>query len=644
MRLTINNCNICHLATIILVVLCLLAFVLRIANLDTPDLWADEAWNVGVAVQEMASIPAIVAHDVYPPLYLFLMHVWVALTGGSAFAARFPSLFFSVLTVALTYRLGRRVSGASVGLLGAGIVALSHFDVYYAREAKDLTMVTFLGLLSLWFLVRALEERRMRDWAGYALAAAASLYTFYYAAFVLLAMNLAALAWLLWRARRDGLRWLLAQLGVGLLLLPWVLYAVPLLVARWGRLESGTQQPGLLFMFDVWAGAFVPGFGLGFQFRMPVLILCLLTIGLALLAGVRRPAGTKAVPPLHIATLLSITVLPTLLAVLATRAGGSFHARYLLPTFPAYALLLAWIIHLLARWHPTVAATAGVLLVTALAGTLPQAYPTSRDIPDFASAATGREIVAYLHARAGPTDLVLAEWPAWTGLLHSIYPGAPPACASLPDQRDETPLPGTMEALVAGHEQIWLLPLPGQDRLSSNDARAWLDTHTYCVEKTTFDDTVLHRYLTPSAEVIERKWTVQFGNALATTSYALDDRAARPGGSLGVRIGWEATDHVGRDVHLSLRLVGPDGQTVAQWDGRLADDQPPTSQWKAGTKAQGRYGLAIPPDVSPGEYAVVLLVYDRHTGQPLAVTDPATGHQADHAILHTIQVPPEVAR
>jgi hypothetical protein len=120
----------------------------------------------------------------------------------------------------------------------------------------------------------------------------------------------------------------------------------------------------------------------------------------------------------------------------------------------------------------------------------------------------------------------------------------------------------------------------------------------------------------------------------------LDDRVARAGGSLGVRIDWQAARDVDRDVHLSLRLVGAAGQIVAQWDGRLAEDQPPTSQWPAGTEAQGRYGLAIPPDVSPGEYAVVLLVYELHTGRPLAVKDPTTGHQADHVILDTIQVRP----
>jgi uncharacterized membrane protein len=64
-------------------------------------------------------------------------------------------------------------------------------------------------------------------WVGYILSATLGLYTLYYFAFLLVFLNLFVLSWWLW-VRRQGVRasvlwhWVLAQLAVFLLYLPWL--------------------------------------------------------------------------------------------------------------------------------------------------------------------------------------------------------------------------------------------------------------------------------------------------------------------------------------------------------------------------------------------------------------------------------------
>ncbi|MCX7841278.1 MAG: hypothetical protein N2559_17720, partial [Anaerolineae bacterium] len=86
------------------IVILLLAFALRVAFLGARPLWYDEAFSVFLAERDWASIVRGTAVDVQPPLYYFLLHVWLAL-GENVFVMRFLSVAFSMLVVALVYVL-----------------------------------------------------------------------------------------------------------------------------------------------------------------------------------------------------------------------------------------------------------------------------------------------------------------------------------------------------------------------------------------------------------------------------------------------------------------------------------------------------------------------------------------------------------
>ncbi len=124
----------------------LAAFALRLYRLDAQDIWWDEARNIDVAGRPLAQIATAGELDIHPPVYFYLLHSWLRLTGNSAapsgqdaFAVRFLSLWFGVLFIALMYALGRRVEGFWAGL-GAALTAA--FLPFLLGEAQEVRMYT----------------------------------------------------------------------------------------------------------------------------------------------------------------------------------------------------------------------------------------------------------------------------------------------------------------------------------------------------------------------------------------------------------------------------------------------------------------------------------------------------------------------
>ena len=126
---------------------------------------------------------------------------WTRLAGRGEWSLRFPSVFFGTLLVPLLWTLARRLfgsgrAGGRAALLAGLLAALSPLYTYYAQEARMYTLLAALGGLAGYCLLRAMAQPfaggrvALRWWAAFALAAAAALYTHYFATFLLLAYAL----------------------------------------------------------------------------------------------------------------------------------------------------------------------------------------------------------------------------------------------------------------------------------------------------------------------------------------------------------------------------------------------------------------------------------------------------------------------
>ena len=151
-----------------------------------------------VAQQGLGELAQWTADDIQPPLYYALVAGWTRLAGTGEWALRFPSVAFGLVMVALAYALGRRLFGRAAGWVAALLGALHPLWVYYAQEARMYTLLTALGMLAGYALLRVLASaqepgaarQRLTWWAAFVGASIALLYTHYFAAFLLLAFAL----------------------------------------------------------------------------------------------------------------------------------------------------------------------------------------------------------------------------------------------------------------------------------------------------------------------------------------------------------------------------------------------------------------------------------------------------------------------
>ena len=134
----------------LLTAILLLGFALRVAYLTADRFHADEALYAGWALLIRDRDPLLLSVPVdKPPLYLYTLAGSLIAFGRSEVAARLPSLAASTVGIALVYRLGRRLYGRSVGLWAALFLALSPFDVLFARTAFTDSMLVMWTLAAL---------------------------------------------------------------------------------------------------------------------------------------------------------------------------------------------------------------------------------------------------------------------------------------------------------------------------------------------------------------------------------------------------------------------------------------------------------------------------------------------------------------
>src|SRR5512136_1366750 len=156
-----------ELAPWLVILITLMGGFLRVLLLDHKGMWLDETFSVWVANHSVAEmLQWIVKIDQHPPLYYLLLHYWMARYGDTPYYARLLSALFGAGTIPVIYLIGKRISGAVMGLVAAVFLALSLFNIYYAQETRMYTLLTFNAAAAIYALVRLLTDPRSAEPIG----------------------------------------------------------------------------------------------------------------------------------------------------------------------------------------------------------------------------------------------------------------------------------------------------------------------------------------------------------------------------------------------------------------------------------------------------------------------------------------------
>lgn len=260
---------------------------------EVSTLWVVRDRSLGEAIDWVRSDA-----EITPPLNFILSWFSVRL-GDAPELVRLPALISGIVSIPLTFLLGRRTVGEKAGLIGAAIMALGPFMIFFSANGRAYTLMVMLLLGSTIAMLKADETRQARWWVAYGLLSCLAMYSHYTAAFVLAAQ----FAWLLLARPGSRLPGLLANAGAVVLFLPWL-----------GGLRGDLDSPTTLVLEALQGQGFdaklkgVQGWAFGHPFVDPVLmpgraVMILITAVLALAAVltvrrlIRDRRGRDATPP-----------------------------------------------------------------------------------------------------------------------------------------------------------------------------------------------------------------------------------------------------------------------------------------------------------------------------------------------------------
>jgi len=638
--------------------LCLLALALRLYRLDGQSLWNDEGTSVALAGRSLAAITRDASHDIHPPFYYYLLHLWVSLWGNSAIAVRALSALLGALVVPVVYALGQRLFGPREAAAAALCAALSPLGVYYSQEVRMYILVTLLGAMSFWLFARWTDAmfaprpraRGLLAAAAYVLVTVLMMYSHYFAFTLVVAQNAAfVLRWLADarapRSQMDGMHpwrawpalrpWIIAQVAVLVAFAPWLT-----VVWRQLRYWPAVSEPfGLRELLARVAYAFNVGLSLE---EVPW---ALAGFGVILALGWAAAAWqlTKTREPSqawNAAVAWLYALMPVALMYLLSRQRPMYNAKFLLLATPGYALLLGRA--LVQPWRGTagklLAAAwliAGVLFISAISGwSLRNYYHDPRYARD-----DYRGIARYIEAVGAPNDAILINAPGQYETFVYYYQGELPIWP-LPKQRpiDTAQTEADLREMARGRQHIYAILWATDESDPARFIEGWLDQQAYKATDNWYGNVRLVTYALPqsSAAAAPQPVDAQFG-PITLRDYALLTPEVPSGDILQLALRWETHSPLDRRYKVFIHVLDEADHIVGQRDAEPGGGVRLTTTWQSGESIADNHGVLILPATPPGTYRIALGLYDIDSGQRLPVQ--AAGQAAgDRLILSPLTV------
>ncbi|MEI7662094.1 MAG: glycosyltransferase family 39 protein [Bacteroidota bacterium] len=210
--------------------------------------------------------------DTHPAgVQVFLFYL-VRIFGISEAAVKTPFIVFGLLSVWLTYLIGKEWFSPAAGLVSASFVSFLQFPVMYSQIARPYSSGLFFCLLLVWFWTQVIfhpGRKYYYNLAGYVISGALCTYNHH---FSLLFAAMVAVTGLFWCRRERLVSYLLGGILIGIIYLPHL----PIFFAQlaMGGIEGWLHKPRYDFIFDYIQYIF--------QFSVFVGLLILLLLSLAL--------------------------------------------------------------------------------------------------------------------------------------------------------------------------------------------------------------------------------------------------------------------------------------------------------------------------------------------------------------------------
>lgn len=646
-----------------------LAFFLRVRALTLFQFHIDEFFTLTaanfIAKSGRPLYPTGLFYDPGLP-YSYLTGGTFWLLGFSEALGRWPAVLFGTLSVATVYWLGARVlRSPAVGLLAALWLALSLESIEWGGRARMITLAQWLALVSVALLWLGLTQNSTRKRLLFALSYGLTLLT-HFSTIVLMPAWFVA-AGVLWRVKairfqktllRDAFFLLLAfalAVSSGIIFQP-----PPTIEFQTGSGDLGTKTGILTNKFlqipsdtgHAWQN-YSPYFlnsphGLVLAFGLAGL-----AISLIYLVTSRRssPQSSEKVQRTIGALVLGSIFLTVMLTLMWVIAPHWQRARYLLMQVQGLFLLLGahgirevvlampWPGRKTALWQSGAAIVAAVIVSAPFLGPL-------MPLVDAGSTGWNRYDLAFGHVRdnlsEGDTVMTMHPPASLLYLEQSDYylRQTSPKLIMRPD--------GALGDRYSG--AIWLQSVAEFNGLLRESNRVWLVTQEFWLFNS-YTGYLQQQILWqmdklwgeggvwallsragswPLAKNAANLLNADFEGGTRLLGYTANPPAPVPGGVMQLTLFWQGA--IPHQAKVFVQLRDETNGTVAQADHFIYDGKVPTSRWpellENDTAIRDGATLALPPDLAPGRYRLVVGFYHPETFERLGVINDNSGENA----------------
>ncbi|WP_167900402.1 glycosyltransferase family 39 protein [Thermococcus sp. LS1] len=99
---------------------------------------------------------------VHPPLYYYLLAIWLKIFGDSYIIGRMLSVFFGLLSLIIAYYIGKEIKDWKLGLILSGLLTLDPLLIQVNSLVFHESSIEFFTLLSVYYFVRYIKTENER--------------------------------------------------------------------------------------------------------------------------------------------------------------------------------------------------------------------------------------------------------------------------------------------------------------------------------------------------------------------------------------------------------------------------------------------------------------------------------------------------
>jgi hypothetical protein len=662
--------------------LTVLAFMLRRYQLGAESLWFDEADIVAQARRPLTDLlGGFTRAGENGPLFVVVLHFWLSLLDGVPVVGRLMHLAFGPATeapvrglsalfgtaaVPVMFALGRRMGGLWVGLVGAALLALNPFHIWYSQDAKMYSLLVLLVLVTSVLYLAALERNTWGLWIAYVAATWVMLTSHSLSGLVLLA-QVASTPFIVSRraehtagtARNRWVRWGWAMLLIAAPVFPIAWLRLAALVT--GTVETGNWYTGvglgdiLLTIFVKFAVNQSASWQLTRSLAISAEAVGAIAMGglalagaVALVWGHIRPdeggisSGMRRVKRPYVLVAL-LWLVPVAVFWLVTLQLPLFHPRYLIMSLPAYLLVAAAGIVAAWRLNPILALVPLALLALAT-GT---AYASFNYAPG-AQKEDWRGAMSYVQDHIRLRDEIVV-FPGYLASAVDMYftPGGP---GKVPDRPIEAvpslkvenfgqrELEESLRKLSNCSERVWLVVSPPRMEQEDPEHRVlqWFQFNFHTFDTQVFNGVTV--YGIAFNQVLDcwypnPDWAEPhtFENGLEFLGYIYewrddDETPTQPDASyLPLTLYWRSDGYLDQDYEIRVQVVSPSGEVVKDESLGPLNGYFPMTQWPQRFQLMDYRDVRLPGGLTPGPYTVKVQVHlPGQPDKPLRLEDGST--------------------